>query len=75
LSFGGSYWQPILGSTSRPARPVQDMKLETNMTIVVQPNVIIPDQKAWVQMGERVRITKTGWERLHRSPRGSLRVG
>jgi hypothetical protein len=51
------------------------MKLETNMTIVVQPNVIIPDQKAWVQVGERVRITKTGWERLHRSPRGSLRVG
>ena len=28
--------------------------------IVVQPNVITPDQKAWVQVGERVRITKTG---------------
>jgi hypothetical protein len=49
------------------------MKLETNM--VVQPNVITPDQKAVVQVGEVVRITKTGWERLHRSPRGSLRVG
>jgi Xaa-Pro dipeptidase len=73
--FGGGYWQPILGSRSRPAAPVPDMKLEANMTVVVQPNVITRDQKAGVQVGELVRITKTGWERLHQAPRGFVRVG
>jgi Xaa-Pro aminopeptidase len=73
--FGGGYWPPVLGSKSRPAGPVPDLKLEANMTIVVQPNVITRDQKAGVQVGELVRITPTGWERLHRAPRGFLRVG
>jgi Xaa-Pro aminopeptidase len=73
--FGGGYWPPILGSKSRPAGPVPDLKLEANMTIVVQPNVITRDQTAGVQVGELVRITATGWERLHRAPRGFLRVG
>jgi len=73
--FGGGYWQPILGSKSRPAAAVPDMKLEDNMTVVVQPNVITRDHKAGVQVGELVRITKTGCERLHQSPRGFLRVG
>jgi Xaa-Pro aminopeptidase len=73
--FGGGYWPPILGSKSRPAGPVPDLKLEANMTIVVQPNVITRDQTAGVQVGELVRITPTGWERLHRAPRGFLRVG
>ena len=73
--FGGGYWPPVLGSKSRPAGPVPDLKLEANMTIVVQPNVITRDQRAGVQVGELVRITPTGWERLHRTPRGFLRVG
>ena len=73
--FGGGYWPPVLGSKSRPAGTAPDMKLEANMTIVVQPNVITRDQKAGVQVGELVRITKTGWERLHQAPRGFLRVG
>ena len=73
--FGGGYWPPVLGSKSRPAGTAPDMKLEANMTIVVQPNVITRDQKAGVQVGELVRITKTGWERLHQAPRGFFRVG
>jgi Xaa-Pro aminopeptidase len=73
--FGGGYWQPILGSRSRPAGPVPDLTLEANMTIVVQPNVITPDRKAGVQVGELVRITPTGWERLHQAPRGFARLG
>jgi Xaa-Pro aminopeptidase len=73
--FGGGYWQPILGSRSRPAGPVPDLTLEANMTIVVQPNVITPDRRAGVQVGELVRITPTGFERLHQAPRGFLRPG
>ncbi len=73
--FGGGYWPPILGSKSRPAGPVPELKLEANMTIVVQPNVITRDERAGVQVGELVRITADGLERLHQSPRGFIRVG
>jgi Xaa-Pro aminopeptidase len=72
--FGGGYFPPILGCKSRPAGPLPQMTLEENMTIVVQPNVITPDQKAGVQVGELVRVTRDGFERLHSAPRGFFRV-
>jgi len=50
------------------------MTLEENMTVVVQPNVIARDQPAGVQVGELIRVTKTGFERLHNAPRGFLRA-
>ena len=72
--FGGGYWPPVLGTKSRPAGPIPDIKLEANMTIVVQPNVITRDEKAGVQLGELLRITETGFERLHSAPWGFLRM-
>jgi len=77
--FGGGYFQPILGSGSRPAGPLPQMTLEENMTVVVQPNVTTREQKgkprAGVQVGEMIRVTKSGFERLHRAKRGLFRVG
>ena len=73
--FGGGYFQPIVGPKSRPAGPLPDMTLEENMTVVVQPNVITPDQAAGVQVGEMIRVTKTGFERLHKAERRLFRVG
>jgi Xaa-Pro dipeptidase len=73
--FGGGYWAPVLGSKSRPSGPVPDMKLEANMTVVVQPNVITTDEKAGVQLGEMVRITPMGFERMHHAPWGFRRIG
>jgi Xaa-Pro aminopeptidase len=49
------------------------MTLEENMTVVVQPNVITRDQSAGVQVGELIRVTRTGFERLHRAGRGFFR--
>jgi Xaa-Pro aminopeptidase len=72
--FGGGYFPPILGSRSRPAGPLPDMTLQENMTVVVQPNVVTPDHKAGVQVGELIRVTRTGFERLHAAPRGFFRV-
>ena len=72
--FGGGYFPPILGTRSRPAGPLPDMTLEENMTIVVQPNVITPDEKAGVQVGELIRVTRHGFERLHAVPRGFFRA-
>jgi Xaa-Pro aminopeptidase len=51
------------------------MTLEENMTVVVQPNVVTPDHRAGVQVGELVRVTRTGFERLHAAPRGLFRAG
>jgi Xaa-Pro aminopeptidase len=72
--FGGGYFPPIVGSRSRPAGPLPQMTLEENMTVVVQPNVITPDQKAGVQVGELVRVTRQGFESLHSAPRGFFRA-
>jgi Xaa-Pro dipeptidase len=72
--FGGGYFQPIIGCKSRPAGPLPQMTLEENMTVVVQPNVVTPDHKAGVQVGELIRVTKTGFERLHAAPRGFFRA-
>jgi Xaa-Pro dipeptidase len=73
--FGGGYFPPIVGSRSRPAGPLPQMTLEENMTVVVQPNVVTPDHKAGVQVGELVRVTRDGFERLHRAPRGFFLAG
>ena len=72
--FGGGYFPPIVGSRSRPAGPLPDMTLEENMTVVVQPNVVTRDHKAGVQVGELVRVTRTGIETLHTAPRGFFRA-
>lgn len=68
--FGGGYLQPILGSPTRGPEPLPEMTLETGMMMVIQPNVITKDQRAGVQTGELVAITKTGAESLHTVPRG-----
>ena len=73
--FGGGYFPPVLGSRSRPAGPLPEMKLEAGMTCVVQPNVITCDQKAGVQVGELILVTQNGFERLHRAERGLFRIG
>jgi Xaa-Pro aminopeptidase len=73
--FGGGYFPPILGSRSRSAGALPSMTLEENMTVVVQPNVVTRDHKAGVQVGELVRVTRTGFERLHTAPRGFFRAG
>lgn len=73
--FGGGYFPPILGARSRPAGALPKMTLEENMTVVVQPNVITREQSAGVQVGEMIRVTRTGFERLHKAERGLFRVG
>jgi Xaa-Pro dipeptidase len=73
--YGGGYFQPIIGSKSRPAANQPEITLRENMCMVVQPNVITRDKTAGVQTGEMVRVTKTGFETLHNMPRGVFRAG
>jgi Xaa-Pro aminopeptidase len=73
--FGGGYFEPILGSRSRPNGPLTDVVFEAGMTVVVQPNVITPDERMGVQTGALVAITEDGVEELHKVPRGLWRAG
>lgn len=77
--FGGGYFQPIIGTRSRMAGALPEMTLEENMTVVVQPNPVTTEadesKRSGVQVGELLRITRDGCERLHRAPRGLFRAG
>ncbi len=67
-SYGGGYLPPILRTRQTGTRPVQPFVFREHMTIVVQPNVITPDQPAGVQVGELLVVKKNGVESLHRYP-------
>lgn len=73
--FVGGYLPPVLGSKSRTTEPPPDMTLRAGMTVVVQPNVITRDERAGVQTGELVLVTREGVERLHRAAGGLVRIG
>ena len=72
--FVGGYLPPVLGSPSRQLGPVPDFTFAAGMTVVVQPNVVTPDETAGVQTGELVLIGDDGPERLHAVERGLLRT-
>jgi Xaa-Pro dipeptidase len=72
--FVGGYLPPVLGDKTRALEGVPDFTLEEGMTIVIQPNVVTPDESAGVQTGELVAVTRDGAERLHGYERGLLRI-
>jgi len=45
------------------------------MVVVIQPNVITPDEHMGVQAGELVRITSNGVESLHNYPMRFIQCG
>ena len=74
MAVGGVY-APYLRTrrTTRAATP--SFTYRENMLVVVQPNVVSEDLRMGVQVGELVRVTKTGVERLHRAPLEFIRCG
>ncbi len=66
--FGGGYLPPILRTRQTSAKPPQPFIFRENMTVVIQPNVITEDERMGVQVGELVRVTRSGVESLHRYP-------
>jgi Xaa-Pro dipeptidase len=66
--FVGGYLPPVVGART----PLPDFTFATGMTVVVQPNVVTPDERAGVQTGELMLVTEDGAERLHAFSRGLL---
>ena len=69
--FGIGLLPPSIGTRESAARRGETgakFTFEENMCVVVQPNVVTHDERAGVQLGNLLRITKDGAECLHRLP-------
>lgn len=66
--FGGGYFAPLVRTRQTGGTRHPGFVFAEDMTVVIQPNVITPDERMGVQVGELVRVTATGVERLHHYP-------
>jgi Xaa-Pro aminopeptidase len=67
--FGIGLLPPSIGTRqAKRGIPKPPFRFVENMCVVVQPNVVTPDERAGVQLGNLVRITRDGVECLHRLP-------
>jgi Xaa-Pro aminopeptidase len=73
--YGGGYLPPILTRAHLEHGGAPEFTFAPGMTVVIQPNVVTPDERAGVQTGEMLLVTGDGWESLHRFPRGLARIG
>ena len=75
LLHGTDQLPPILKTRRTTHTPVSTFTFREDMVVVVQPNVIRADERAGVHVGETVRITTTGVERLQAYPMRLVRAG
>ncbi len=66
---GASQLPPILRTSKTSRGAPSDFRFETNMCLVIQPNVITEDGLRGVQFGEMMRVTDDGLEKMHDCPR------
>ncbi len=67
--FGIGLLPPSIGTRqAKRGIPKPTFRFEKNMCVVVQPNVVTPDEQAGVQLGNLFRITEDGAECLHQLP-------
>lgn len=66
--FGIGLLPPSLRTRRTVQEPHTPFVFEPDMCVVVQPNVVTPDERAGVQLGNLLRITKDGCECLHAVP-------
>ncbi|HEU5440583.1 MAG TPA: Xaa-Pro peptidase family protein [Ktedonobacterales bacterium] len=73
--FGGGYFVPHVRTKQTGGTRNPGFVFAENMTFVIQPNVITPDERMGVQVGELLRVTRTGVESLHQYPMRFTRCG
>lgn len=73
--FGGGYLSPLVRTHQTGGANPPRFVFAENMTVVIQPNVVTRDERMGVQVGELVRVTRTGVESLHRYPMRFVQCG
>jgi Xaa-Pro aminopeptidase len=68
LVHGANQFPPILRTRATSRGKVPLLTFRENMVVVIQPNVIAEDGRMGLQVGETLRVTRTGTERLHDYP-------
>ncbi len=66
--FGIGLLPPSIRTRRTAQEPHTPFMFESGMCVVVQPNVVTPDERAGVQLGNLFHITETGAECLHQVP-------
>ena len=69
LLHGASQYPPIIQTRTTKRHDAPDITFRENMVVVIQPNVITPDERMGLQFGETVVVRKTGIESLNAFPR------
>jgi Xaa-Pro dipeptidase len=66
--FGIGLLPPSVRTRQTVQEPHTPFVFEPDMCVVVQPNIVTPDGRAGVQLGNLLRITENGCECLHEVP-------
>ncbi|MEJ2598218.1 MAG: Xaa-Pro peptidase family protein [Anaerolineales bacterium] len=66
--FGGGYLPPILRTRRTTHGKVESFVFQKNMCIVIQPNVITPDERMGLQLGQLHLVTDDGLAPLQHYP-------
>jgi Xaa-Pro aminopeptidase len=69
LVHGVNQYPPIFQTKTTRRHESKEITFRENMVIVIQPNVMTPDQRMGLQFGETLRVTKSGCETLNAYPR------
>jgi Xaa-Pro dipeptidase len=75
LLHGLNQLPPIVRTRRTDNRAAESFVFREDMVVVIQPNVITPDERMGLQFGEAVRVTRSGTERLHRYRREPIVCG
>lgn len=73
--FGPGAYYPSLRTRRTSAGSPPTFTFRENMAVVIQPNVISEDERMGVQVGELVRVTRSGVEQLHHYPMRFVQCG
>jgi len=69
LIHGVNQYPPIFQTTTTRRHDMKEMTFRENMVIVIQPNLMTPDETMGLQFGETLIVTKKGCESLNAYPR------
>jgi Xaa-Pro aminopeptidase len=72
--WGLGIQRPLIGTRNKGGFPNPPFEFKEGHTIVVEPNPVTEDQLSGMFLGEYVRITSDGVERLHEYPMEFTRV-